>query len=106
MTWTRELPMAPWVPPLINRFGSFLGFLSVGVVAAMTANAAAAADLPKRRLQSLSVSSVGAWPKDVGSDCREWTDSCRVCVRTENNEFSCSTVGIACLPRAGRCTRK
>ena len=88
---------------LIRRIANIFVLLSVGGAAAFTVNAAAAADLPKRSLHKLPVSSGGAQLKDVGPNCREWTDGCRVCVRAENNEFSCSTVGIACLPSAGRC---
>jgi hypothetical protein len=31
--------------------------------------------------------------------CLEWTDSCRTCSRDAENNISCSTPGIACLPQ-------
>ena len=85
---------------------SSLAFLSAVVVAALTGGPSVAADLAKHPKQSSSVYSAGAWPRDVGRNCREWTNGCRVCVRADNKELSCSTAGMACLPGVERCTRK
>ncbi|KMO32381.1 hypothetical protein VQ02_23690 [Methylobacterium variabile] len=37
--------------------------------------------------------------------CREWTDSCRVCVRGTDG-VHCSTPGFACQREAARCTAR
>jgi len=37
--------------------------------------------------------------------CLEWTDGCRVCLRSPDGSDSCSNIGIACLPGKPRCTR-
>jgi hypothetical protein len=39
-------------------------------------------------------------------ECLEWTDSCRTCVRDEENRVSCSTPGIACLSQDISCKTK
>ncbi len=44
-------------------------------------------------------------PAGISSDCREWTDSCRVCSLDDKGASACSNVGIACLPAKWRCTR-
>jgi hypothetical protein len=36
-------------------------------------------------------------------DCLEWTDMCQVCARDAENNFACSTPGIACLPGEASC---
>ena len=38
------------------------------------------------------------------SDCVEWTDDCRVCVKTAE-QVACSNAGIACQPGVTHCTQ-
>lgn len=38
--------------------------------------------------------------------CLEWTDSCRTCSRDAENNISCSTPGIACLPQDSTCKKE
>lgn len=44
-------------------------------------------------------------PSGIAGDCKEWTDSCRVCSLDDKGAPACSNVGIACLPAQWRCTR-
>lgn len=44
-------------------------------------------------------------PAGIASDCKEWTDSCRVCALDDKGAAACSNVGIACQPEKWRCTR-
>jgi hypothetical protein len=44
-------------------------------------------------------------PAGITGDCKEWTDSCRVCVPDDKGAPACSNIGIACLPEKWRCTR-
>ena len=37
--------------------------------------------------------------------CVEWTDGCRVCQKAASGEATCSNPGIACIPKAARCTK-
>ena len=39
-------------------------------------------------------------------ECLEWTDSCRTCARDAENNISCSTPGIACLPQDVACKKE
>lgn len=43
---------------------------------------------------------------DQNPDCLEWTDSCIVCRRVSDTEFSCSTPGIACQPGGVTCNER
>jgi hypothetical protein len=44
-------------------------------------------------------------PAGIASDCKEWTDNCRVCALDGKGAAACSNVGIACQPEKWRCTR-
>ena len=44
-------------------------------------------------------------PAGIANDCKEWTDSCRVCALDDKGAAACSNVGIACLPEKWRGTR-
>jgi hypothetical protein len=44
-------------------------------------------------------------PAGIASDCKEWTDNCRVCALDDKGAAACSNVGIACQPEKWRCTR-
>jgi hypothetical protein len=35
--------------------------------------------------------------------CREWSDSCSICLRDEKDAPHCSTPGVACQPTAIVC---
>lgn len=37
------------------------------------------------------------------ADCREWSDGCAVCRRTQDKDFACSLPGIACQPTGLAC---
>ena len=39
-------------------------------------------------------------------NCREWTDSCSVCVRDDAGKLRCSLPGIACQPKAIACSKE
>jgi hypothetical protein len=38
--------------------------------------------------------------------CLEWTDSCQICARDDQNRNACSTPGIACLPGDISCKKE
>jgi hypothetical protein len=44
-------------------------------------------------------------PAGIANDCKEWTDSCRVCALEDKGAAACSNIGIACQPEKWRCTR-
>lgn len=44
-------------------------------------------------------------PSGIANDCKEWTDSCRICALDDKGAAACSNVGIACLPAKWRCSR-
>jgi hypothetical protein len=44
-------------------------------------------------------------PAGIANDCKEWTDSCRVCALDDKGVVACSNIGIACQPEKWRCTR-
>lgn len=64
------------------------------------ASVALAADLP---LKPKAPAATGPMTPPAPT-CREWSDGCRSCQRTPDGEVSCSNVGIACVPKAARCT--
>jgi hypothetical protein len=39
-------------------------------------------------------------------ECVEWSDACRTCAKDAENRVSCSTPGIACLPRDISCEKE
>jgi hypothetical protein len=39
------------------------------------------------------------------SNCREWTDGCRVCSRSEQDAIHCSNIGTACQQKDAVCTK-
>jgi hypothetical protein len=39
-------------------------------------------------------------------DCLEWTDSCRICMRSPDGRVGCSTPGIACQPKDIVCKKQ
>jgi hypothetical protein len=43
---------------------------------------------------------------DSDKTCREWTDSCRTCIRPESGDSTCSNIGIACQPKPILCVRR
>ena len=43
---------------------------------------------------------------DTDQTCREWTDGCRTCQRSESAEPVCPNVGIARQPKAITCVRR
>ncbi len=56
----------------------------------------------------------GKMPSDVSvlaygaahPECLEWTDSCRVCLRSPDGRVGCSTPGIACQPKEIVCKKE
>jgi hypothetical protein len=78
----------------------------IGLVCAAVASPATDLPPPSSAGSQPSQSGMSIELKDVDQACLEWTDTCRVCKRAANNQFSCSNIGIACQPSAGRCTRR
>jgi hypothetical protein len=82
-------------------------WIELFALAALTGQAAAA-DLPlKPAGPAKPAAPASASPLSPPSAaCLEWTDGCRVCQRAPNGEESCSSVGIACVPKEQQCTRR
>jgi hypothetical protein len=38
-------------------------------------------------------------------ECLEWTDGCRICLRSPDGRVGCSTPGIACQPKEIECKK-
>lgn len=75
------------------------------LAAAIAAMPALAADLdvkppPKPAPPAASVFA----PPDA--TCVEWTDGCRVCVKPQAGDATCSNVGPACTPQAVKCSKR
>jgi hypothetical protein len=63
---------------------------------------AVAAELPIPSAEDISIQAYG----DKNKTCREWTDGCRTCQRSDASVPTCSNIGIACQPKAITCTRR
>ncbi len=72
---------------------------SASLAAALLCASAAFADAPPTPSpqEEASLQSFGA----AHLDCKEWSDGCAVCLRSD--AVHCSTTGIACLPGAIAC---
>jgi hypothetical protein len=78
--------------------GKYLIALCLLVFAGLPVRAADIPNFPKAR-------AAPAAPSGLPTNCREWTDGCRVCARQQDGSNACSNVGIACVPQTVRCTR-
>jgi hypothetical protein len=79
--------------------GKYLIALCLLAFAGAPARAADIPNFPKVR------AAPAAPGNGLPAGCLEWTDGCRVCMRLKDGSQACSNIGIACLPRAARCTR-
>jgi len=43
---------------------------------------------------------------DIEKTCREWTDICRTCTRSDTGAVVCPNIGIACQPQAIACVKR
>jgi hypothetical protein len=80
------------------------------VVAALNWPAVAAdLDLPRSKAAPVAAP-VSATTDNVfgppDAACTEWSDGCRVCIKSTAGGASCSNPGIACTPRAVTCSRR
>jgi hypothetical protein len=70
---------------------------------------AADLDLPRAKAAPVaapvSATTVNVFgPPDAA--CTEWSDGCRVCIKSPSGEAICSNPGIACTPRTVTCSRR
>ena len=72
-----------------------LHLLLVGLCLSAGAPALADATAPAKVPSDVSVLAYGA----AHPGCREWTDGCRICLRSPDGRVGCSTPGIACQPK-------
>jgi invasion protein IalB len=77
--------------------------LAVAIALAALLSTAAAQQPPKdAAAEDASIHGYG----DTDKTCQEWTDSCRICTRSETDEPVCSNIAIACQPKAIACVRR
>ena len=76
--------------------------LWIGLFVLALSGPAIAADLPlKPARPAPAATPASARPLAApNAACLEWTDGCRVCVKPNSGDASCSNPGIACTPRA------
>ncbi|MDR3408224.1 MAG: hypothetical protein P4L68_06985 [Methylovirgula sp.] len=72
------------------------------IAAAQTAAAAESKDTPVKIPSDVSVLAYGA----AHPNCLEWTDGCRICLRSPDGRLDCSTPGIACQPQEIVCKKE
>lgn len=84
------------------RFAGFAVVLLGGAYVAALADAPRPGQMPKPGAAPMNVMTYGK----ENSDCAEWTNSCQVCTRDDQDAPQCSTPGIACTPGAMVCRVK
>lgn len=82
----------------------FSALLALGLLISAPATGAEILNFPTLKPKSTPVQQ-SPRPAGIAIDCKEWTDSCRVCALDDKGAPACSNVGIACMPAKWRCAR-
>jgi hypothetical protein len=84
---------------------TFAKTLAIVLIVLLSPVSALPADMPVP-LRSKPVPSRAVSDPAADATCIEWNDGCRTCVRGQDGAPSCSNVGIACVQRTDRCTKR